>query len=310
MKQARYQESARWPRDTGARVRSRARRKLAARRRLRLTIDAAQVRSWLSAARPRLRRAAPLLAIVGLLLLAVVGGGWGWRWVTHSPRFALRHVTTSGHTRVTDGEILAAAALPVGANLFTTETSAVEARLERHPWIERARVTRRFPDGLRIDVTERTPAALVVLGAPYLAGADGRPFKRAAVERGEADGLPIVTGIARQAFVRRPDLGAQAVREALAVLGRYQARRPSGGVARPAIGEVHVSKRGVTLYTLEGAVALMLGRTRAAELDERLARFDVIWASLSAEEQGRAKRIHLDSATRPDRVTVELADAR
>jgi cell division septal protein FtsQ len=303
---ARYQDTARWPTDTGSRLRRRANKKLKQRRALRLRLRPPDLRSLAARLAAGARKAAPLLVIL-LALSAAGGAAWGvWHWVSRSPRFAVDHVTVAGHARVTEAEVLAAAAVPRGANLFTTSTSAIEARLEQQPWIARARVSRKLPDGLRIDIRERQPAGVVVLGAPYLVDAEGVPFKRAAVERGEADGLPIVTGITRAAFTRRPDLGAAAVRAALAVADRYRAV-----TGRPALGEVHLdAKTGVTLYTLEGGTALVLGHARGGEIDERLARFDVIWASLSEEERARAKTIHLDSATRPDRVTVELADAR
>jgi cell division protein FtsQ len=285
----------------GTRVRRRANRKLQQRRKIHLRLP--DLRALAAGARSGLRRAAPLFALAAALAVCAAGAWGAWHWVTRSPRFAIRHVSVAGNTRVTEQEILAEADVAPGANLFRTSTDAIEARLARNPWIARARVSRRLPDGLRIDIRERQPAALVILGNPYLADAQGRPFKRAVLERGEADGLPVVTGISRAAWQHAPETGAAAVREALAVDARWRAV-----AGRPAIGEIHLDRGGITLYTLDGAVALLLGRAQGSELDARLARFDVIWASLSDEERAKARRIHLDSATRPDRVTVELAE--
>jgi hypothetical protein len=95
------------------------------------------------------------------------------------------------------------------------------------------------------------------------------------------------------------------VREALAAAAHWHEDKE-----RPPVGEVHLARAGLTLYTLEGAVAVRFGRARGADLVARLHRFDAIWASLSDEERAACKTIYLDSATRADRVTVELADAR
>jgi cell division septal protein FtsQ len=163
-----------------------------------------------------------------------------------------------------------------------------------------------MPDALRIAVHERAPAGLLVVeDATYLVDETGKPFKRAELERGEAEGLVVVTGMDRATFTRSAEAGAAAVREALTAARRWHENKE-----RPPVGEVHLARAGLTLYTLEGAVAVRLGRARGEDLAARLRRFDAIWASLSEEERAVCKTIYLDSATRADRVTVQLADAR
>jgi hypothetical protein len=83
---------------------------------------------------------------------------------------------------------------------------------------------------------------------------------------------------------------------------------------------VHLDSAGVTVFTISpfrpfqpsrGGTAVRLGRAAGAELDARLTRFDVIWGAALAEDERREIRtIHLDSPTRPDRVTVRLAETR
>jgi cell division protein FtsQ len=228
-----------------------------------------------------------------------------WRWLSHSPRFAVSHVEIAGNTRVTRAELLATLGEPIGDNLFALSTGDLAGALRASPWIEEARVSRDLPDGLRVAVRERKPAALVVADGEYLVDQDGHPFKRAAIERGEADGLIVITGLERALWQGDREGAATAAREALRVAARWQSE-----LTRPAIGEVHLSKAGVTLYLLQGAAAVRLGRPRSTELDERLTRFDAIWGALSDEERAATKTIWLDSATRKDRVTVRLADAR
>jgi cell division protein FtsQ len=256
-----------------------------------------------------LRRLAPLFAAVAAITLVAVGGWRGWVWLKHSPRFAVHQVVVTGNARVTPAQIAAlasAAGARPGVNLFSVSIGKVARAVEQDPWISDARVSRQLPDALRVEIDERQPAGLLVVDdGTYLVEADGRPFKRATLEGGEAEGLVVVTGMSRATWTRDADGSAAAVREAL-----LAARRWHENAERPAVGEVHLERAGVTLYTLEGAIAVRLGRARGADQVARLRRFDAIWAALSDEERGACKTIYLDSATRADRVTVQLADAR
>ncbi len=53
----------------------------------------------------------------------------------------------------------------VGRNLVALPLDAVTARIARHPWIAGLTVEKELPDGLRIEVTERRPVALLALPA-------------------------------------------------------------------------------------------------------------------------------------------------
>jgi cell division protein FtsQ len=302
MRERQTTERASWDGRDAGRLRRAANRKLKQRRALRLRLPdlrALGALAWTGA-----RRSAPWLGLVAAMSVAGLGLWQTWRWLSSSSRFAVAEVHVEGNSRVTRGELLAHLGDPVGANLFALSTDGLAARLEAVPWVEEARVSRALPDGLRVAVRERRPAALVVADGEYLVDQEGRPFKRAAIERGEADGLIVVTGLPRELWREDPEGAAAAIREGLRVAAAWQ-QEPT----RPAVGEVHLSKSGITLYTLAGAAAIRLGRPRET-LDERLARFDAIWGALSEEERAQAKTIWLDSATRKDRVTVRLADAR
>ena len=81
-------------------------------------------------------------------------------WVLHRPLFALKKVqlvyplahTTSAQVRgVVDGSVT--------GNFFTVNLPAVQGALEMLPWIQDARVSRLWPDTLRVALTERTPFA-------------------------------------------------------------------------------------------------------------------------------------------------------
>lgn len=267
----------------------------------------------MAAVRERVRPLVP-----ALLTLAMLGASWGTviavgSWVRATPRFALDHVALRGNVRVTEAEVQAAVAragAPLGTNLFRLSTTAVEDSLLENPWILEVRVARVLPRGLEVTVLEREARAVVIAGDTYLADATGQPFKRARIEDGEAEGLVAVTGISRELFARSPDAARALVRQGIEVADAWRLAPPGTPDAdRPKAGEVHLDPRGATLYTHDAAVAVALGRARGVDLTSRVTRFDAIWDGLDDRERARARRIHLDSPGRPDRVTVRLAEA-
>jgi cell division septal protein FtsQ len=253
-----------------------------------------------------LARVLPFLVLAALVAGVGTGVMAAWRWLKTTPAFALERVTVEGHGHVTPEAVIVASGVVIGQdNLFALSTDTLAERIERLPWVADAEVVRDLPHGLRVRVTEREARGLLVLDAAYLLDADGRPFKRAALETGEAVGLPVVTGLDRAAWQRDADQAAAASRLAIELTSRWNRDRE-----RPAVGEANLSPLGVTLYTAEHAVALRLGRITPAALEGRLARFDAAWSGLSDDERDKAQIVYLDSDTRHDRVTVKLADAR
>jgi len=108
---------------------------------------------------PRRRRRPGILRFA-LVALLVLGGFAGlWRFVS-GPRFALRRFEVVGNTRARTEEILAVAGEWTGRNLPTLDLAPIAVRLSGHPWIERVTLSKRFPDGLVVRVTERKAAAL------------------------------------------------------------------------------------------------------------------------------------------------------
>jgi cell division protein FtsQ len=76
----------------------------------------------------------------------------------HTPLFSARAVTVAGdHPHTTTAAIVAAAGLAHHPPLISTDPGTVAGRVESLPFIATAQVTRHWPDGIRIAVTERVP---------------------------------------------------------------------------------------------------------------------------------------------------------
>src|SRR5262249_52382758 len=142
-----------------------------------------------------LRRTLPALAGAGVIA-ALCGSAWaGYHFVTTSPRFAITEIVVQGNHRLSDDDVRDAAGGRTGDSVFWTQLDVVVRELRENPWIIDAEAHRMLPDTIAIEIRERVAAGLADLGELYLVDPDGYPFKRAGV--GEADGLPLVTGLDR-----------------------------------------------------------------------------------------------------------------
>lgn len=92
----------------------------------------------------------------------------------NSQAFAVEQVVVHGQSRLTRDEVMRLAAVNPSATLLRLDTRSVAGRLTSSPWIAAASVRRVFPATLSIDISERSPGALVYVGkTPWLVASDG-----------------------------------------------------------------------------------------------------------------------------------------
>ena len=164
----------------------------------------ASFQAWRRARRRRMLR--PVLVTTAIVCVIVAAG-----WVAlYSSAFALRTVTIEGLGRLSKQQVLDRAALPGGRSLLRLDPAAIAARVERLPPVADATVTRRWPHGLLIKVTERRPVAAVATGSDWvLVDIDGVAF--ATVPATPTGLVPVRVGAAMT------EGGTADVRSALAV---------------------------------------------------------------------------------------------
>lgn len=90
---------------------------------------------------------------------AVVAWEYGGERMADLSTFEVRNVEVRGMHFVERDEVLGLLALEPNTSIWT-DRAALEERVERHPMIRDAEVSRRFPGGLRVTVVERRPVAL------------------------------------------------------------------------------------------------------------------------------------------------------
>lgn len=254
---------------------------------------------WLTGGARLLGKALWLLTLTVALGLALRAGAG---WARTSPRFALKTITFEGTHHASQQELLRASGLSAGQNLFDLDLEALERAIDAHPWIRSAKVTRHFPGGLSVHVEEHQPMAVVSLGELYLLDDRGEPFKK--LQSDDALDLPLVTGVDREDYVKRPDGIASQLKQALEVAQSYS--DSEGGRGEP-LSEIRMTGEGVTLVTGEAGKEIHFG-DGAIGLSDKLERL----ARIRAELQRRgveAEVIRLDNRSRPGWVAVKLQKA-
>jgi cell division protein FtsQ len=224
----------------------------------------------------RARRFAGAGRLALALLLTVVVGSVGARWVMTSPRFAVAAVDVRGASRVPVARILAVAGVAAGTNLWTIDTRAVAARIEGMPEIRRADVVRELPNLLTIVVEERRPFTLVHAGRLHWMDEDGRVLGEEA--RAVAPEVPVISGLSEDELASMRTTPGPKARAAIALI---RALLRSGSTLTGEISEIDMSRaEGPVLYTVDG-VEVRLG---AEEWDERLARLEGVLAQVATED--------------------------
>lgn len=211
--------------------------------------------------------------------------------VLRLPFFPLREVVVTGPLQeVTAMQVEYAARNAVAGNFFTVNLDAVRAAFEKLPWVRRADVRRRWPNGIELAIEEHVAAARWkhADGAEArLVNRDGEVFAASSNAR-----LPVFAGpegSAPQILARHRELTGL-----LAPLGR----RPQS---------VALSPRQAWQVRLDDGVLLDLGRDQArSPANERLSRFVGVYHE--AAERLRARMDVIDLRY-PNGFAVRLARA-
>ena len=213
------------------------------------------------------------LALIAPPLAAAAASPW---WAPPLGRridwFGAERVEVTGVHLLAPHEVLRASGLRVGTNVWSDPAPFVAA-LRRHPAIADARVVRVLPRTLRIRVTEKTPAALVLAGTLRPATADGEVLSVDPAR--EPIDLPLLAGrVKTDARGRVTDAGTRA---ALAEAGRLGVLEPAlmarVSELRPGRGELRLvlGRPAVDVLVRSGLPPEALARLRAA-LDDVAAR--------------------------------------
>ncbi|HKQ65444.1 MAG TPA: FtsQ-type POTRA domain-containing protein [Methylomirabilota bacterium] len=231
------------------------------------------------ARRPRpARRARLRRLVIGVLatMLITAGGGAGLHWLLTTPRFGVASVEVRGVSRVPPDQILAAAAIQRGTNIFKLDTIGVTGRVESLPEVRRADVVRELPNRVVISVEERRPFTLVHGGRLHWMDEEGRLL--GASPEAVAPPMPVISGLSAEELASMRTAPGPKARAAIGVI---RALLRSGNGLTAEISEIDMSRReGPVLYTVDG-VEVRLG---TEDWDERLTRLEGVLAQIATQD--------------------------
>ncbi len=129
------------------------------------------------------------------------------RYMSSSPRFLVSHVAVDGNVHITARDVITRSGIAEGQNIFDVDLDESARAIEEIPWVREARVRRRLPGRVYIEITEREPVALVasselllmdetgkivadaytagIVDAPLITGGDLGPLRPGDVARAE-----------------------------------------------------------------------------------------------------------------------------
>jgi len=148
--------------------------------------------------KPGRRLVKPLMLLVAagvVVAAAVFGASWAWAragsLVSSVPVFTVKEVSVSGLNHVRREDFLRYIGDPTGKSVFSASPRAMLDTAKTHPWVKDVSVKRELPSSFRFEVTERVPAALVLVGdSKVLVDTDG--FAIAKVDGRGWETLPVI----------------------------------------------------------------------------------------------------------------------
>ena len=142
---------------------------------------------------PRRRLPGPRALIAVAVVLVLIGGTSVWA-LYGSSWLRAERVSVSGTRVLTEAEVRQAADVPLGDPLISVDLDGIESRLlQKLPRIDSVEVTRSWPHGIGLKVSERTP--VLIVGAPGNSGkyveVDAKGVRFATVSRAP-EGVPLL----------------------------------------------------------------------------------------------------------------------
>jgi len=243
-----------------------------------------------------------------LLALGVITVGfWIWQHTQSDSRFAVKEVEITGAKHTPRAALASVTAGYTGTNLFKIDIARVQNDLRGLSWVNRIDIEKKLPNTLRINVTERSPVALVRTGERIqYVDEQGVTFAELSPEVGDDD-LPLIDFLVeRQApspvdsvptgeGARRSTTDPELVRTVTFV----RALRTSDPLLYSRISEVHpIAPRGFVMFDRE------LGATVYANAEDVSAKWRNLYSIVKTERLGRGEIEYADLRF-SDRIVVK-----
>ena len=209
-----------------------------------------------------------------------------YHYLLRSPHVKVERVEIRGVDKRFQKELVALCGINAEPNLLAINLGELKQKIEAHPWIRTARLERRFPHTLIMEIQRQVPVAILLSDPLYYVNPWGEPFKP--VSREESVDFPVITGISSDGA--SPGEPLRAVAQIMGILKSEQ-----GIWSMERLSEVNVKEDGrVSLYYSHLKAEI---RCNVNELSEKLPGLRQVAEHLKASGNlDRVSRIDLDYA--------------
>lgn len=119
-----------------------------------------------------------VLPAILVLLLLIFAGMELQEHLTTAPRFAIKTVEVTNEGPAERKAIIALAAIPLQANIFSIDLGKIKAQVEKNPWVAKAVISRALPDKVVIQYEPQVPVAVLNRGGMFYVNREGIAFYR------------------------------------------------------------------------------------------------------------------------------------
>ncbi|UWG98436.1 FtsQ-type POTRA domain-containing protein [Dehalobacter sp. DCM] len=109
--------------------------------------------------------------------------------------FSVKEVKINGSEKITHDEVLQLLGTVKGENIFLTDKKALAMKIELHPLVDNATVTKKLPATIIVQIQERLPAALILNGEGVVE-VDSQAVILKFYDSWPTTDTPVLTGIA------------------------------------------------------------------------------------------------------------------
>ena len=85
-----------------------------------------------------------------------------------SPFFNIKNIQVTGNEKIASEEIISLSGIQLEQNTFQLQKSEIRQAIKQNAYIDTVTIRRNWPDGITIEVTERTPTYMISFGNGYV----------------------------------------------------------------------------------------------------------------------------------------------